>query len=88
MKLNVVGSLFGKRSLLAALAMVGVGALQSENRRWEFTLFGDNLTDEKYIRSGTAAKPTFGLVFANFARSRTWGLRVQYRFGDRNGYVQ
>jgi len=62
--------------------------LVSENRRWEFTLFGDNLTDEIYIRSGTAAKPNFGLVFANFARPRTWGLRVQYRFGDRNGYVQ
>jgi iron complex outermembrane receptor protein len=62
--------------------------LVSENRRWEFSLFGDNLTDETYIRSGTAAKPTFGLVFANFARPRTWGLRVQYRFGDRDGRVQ
>jgi iron complex outermembrane receptor protein len=62
--------------------------LVSENRRWEFSLFGDNLTDESYIRSGGAAKPTFGLVFANFARPRTWGLRVQYRFGDRDGHVQ
>jgi iron complex outermembrane receptor protein len=62
--------------------------LVSENRRWEFSLFGDNLTDESYIRSGGAAKPTFGLVFANFSRPRTWGLRVQYRFGDRDGPVQ
>ncbi len=62
--------------------------LVSENRRWEFSLFGDNLTDETYMRSGTAAKPTFGLVFANFARSRTWGFRVQYRFGDGDGHVQ
>jgi iron complex outermembrane receptor protein len=63
-------------------------SLVSENRRWEFTLFGDNLTDETYIRSGTAAKPTFGLVFANFARPRTWGFRVQYRFGDGDGRIQ
>jgi outer membrane receptor protein involved in Fe transport len=56
----------------------------SENCRWEFTLFGDNLTDETYIHSGTANKPDFGLVVANYARPRNWGLRVQYRFGDRN----
>ena len=60
-------------------------ALVSENRRWEFTLFGDNLTDETYIHAGTANKPDFGLVVANYARQRTWGLRVQYRFGDRDG---
>jgi len=72
-----------------AYGLLHAGAtLVSENRRWEFTLFGDNLTDEKYIRSGTAAKPTFGLVFANFARPRTWGLRVQYRFGDGDGRIQ
>ena len=62
--------------------------LVSENRRWEFTLFGDNLTDEKYIRSGAAAKPTFGLVIANLARPRTWGFRVQYRFGDGDGRIR
>jgi len=62
--------------------------LVSENRRWEFMLFGDNLTDETYIRSGGGNKPSFGVAFANFARPRTWGLRVQYRFGDGNGRIQ
>ncbi len=60
----------------------------SENRRWEFALFGDNLTDKTYILSGTAAKPDFGLVFANYARPRTWGLRVKYHFGDTEGRVR
>jgi len=62
--------------------------LVSENRRWEFMLFGDNLTDETYIRSGGGNKPSFGVAFANFARPRTWGLRVQYRFGDRDRRAQ
>jgi iron complex outermembrane receptor protein len=71
-----------------AFGLLHAGAtLVSENRRWEFTLFGDNLTDESYIHSGTAAKPDFGLVFANYARPRTWGLRVQHRFGDRDGHT-
>jgi iron complex outermembrane receptor protein len=61
--------------------------LVSESRRWEFTLFGDNLTDESYIQSGTANKPDFGLVLANYARPRTWGLRVKYSFGNSGGSI-
>ena len=72
-----------------AYGLLHVGAtLVSENRHWEFSLFGDNLTDEAYIRSGGGNKPSFGVVFANFARPRTWGLRVQYRFGDGDGRIQ
>lgn len=66
-----------------AYGLLHAGAtLVSDNRHWEFALFGDNLTDETYARGGTAAKPTFGLVFANFARKRTWGLSVRYQFGS------
>jgi iron complex outermembrane receptor protein len=72
-----------------AYGLLHAGAtLVSENRRWEFTLFADNLTDETYIHSGTANKPDFGLVFANYARPRTWGLRMQYRFGDRDSGIR
>ena len=54
--------------------------LVSNDGRWQFTLFGDNLTNKQYIVSGVAGKPLFGLVAATFARPRTWGLSVQYRF--------
>ena len=62
--------------------------LVSNNNRWDFSLFGNNLTDEDYIQSGGANKPEFGLAWANYARPRTWGLRVRYRFGDNSGPSQ
>ena len=66
-----------------AYGLLHVGAsVVSNNGRWEFSLFGHNLTDEKYIQSGIANKPDFGAVNANFARLRTWGLSVRYRFGS------
>ena len=49
---------------------------------WVFTLFGDNLTDERYIVSGGSNKPDFGLAYATYARPRTWGLSARYGFGD------
>ena len=54
----------------------------SNDARWAFTLFGDNLTDERYIAVGGSNKPDFGLAFATYARPRTWGLSVRYSFGD------
>ena len=54
----------------------------SNNGRWQFTLFGHNLTNEKHIQSGVANKPDFGVVVTNVAHPRQWGVRVQYRFGD------
>ena len=64
-----------------AFGLLHAGAtLVSNDGRWQFTLFGDNLTNKQYIVSGVAGKPLFGLVAATFARPRTWGLSVQYRF--------
>jgi iron complex outermembrane receptor protein len=56
--------------------------LASNDARWAFTLFGDNLTDERYIVSGGSNKPDFGLAYATYARPRTWGLSARYDFGD------
>ncbi len=56
--------------------------ITSDDARWTLTLFGDNLTDERYIASGGSNKPDFGLAFASYARPRTWGLSVRYNFGQ------
>lgn len=53
----------------------------SNDTRWMVTLFGDNLTDERYIVSGGSNKPDFGLAYATYARPRTWGLSARYSFG-------
>ena len=54
----------------------------SNDARWTFTLFGDNLTDERYIAAGGSNKPDFGLAYATYARPRTWGLSARYGFGQ------
>jgi iron complex outermembrane receptor protein len=54
----------------------------SNDARWTFSLFGDNLTDERYIVAGGSNKPDFGLAYATYARPRTWGLSARYRFGQ------
>jgi iron complex outermembrane receptor protein len=54
----------------------------SNDGHWVFALFGDNLTDERYIVAGGSNKPDFGLAFATYARPRTWGLSVRYNFGQ------
>ena len=65
--------------------LYAAATLESNDGRWLFTLFGDNLTDETYIISGASNIPQFGLVVATYARPRTWGLSVRYRFGDHSG---
>ncbi|HET6629981.1 MAG TPA: TonB-dependent receptor [Woeseiaceae bacterium] len=47
---------------------------------WELSVFGTNLTDERYITSGVADVPSFGLVEATWARPREWGATVKYNF--------
>jgi len=53
----------------------------SNDGRWVIAMFGDNLTDERYIASGGSNKPDFGLAYATYARPRTWGLSARYNFG-------
>ena len=55
--------------------------LVSNDGRWQFALFGDNLTDKEYIQSGEFGAAV-GVAIANFGRPRTWGLSVRYRFGS------
>ena len=55
---------------------------ESADARWVFALFGDNLTDERYIVAGGSNKPDFGAAFATYARPRTWGLSARYSFGQ------
>ncbi len=54
----------------------------STRNNWEVSLFGKNLTDEKYIVSGFANGLTQGRVTANLGRPREWGLSLKYRFGE------
>lgn len=63
--------------------LYAAAVLESNDGHWNFTLFGDNLTDETYLLAGGANKPGFGLAWATFARSRTWGFSVRYDFGER-----
>ncbi len=49
---------------------------------WEVSLFGKNLSDEKYIVSGFANGLTQGRATANLGRPREWGLSLMYRFGE------
>lgn len=54
----------------------------SARNNWELSLFGKNLTDERYIVSGFANGLTQGRVTANLGRPREWGLSLKYRFGE------
>jgi outer membrane receptor protein involved in Fe transport len=55
-------------------------SLGSNSGHWQFSLFGNNLTNEKYIQSGLADKTDLGGAVANYARPRQWGFSVRYRF--------
>jgi iron complex outermembrane receptor protein len=55
-------------------------SLGSNSGHWQFSLFGNNLTNEKYIQSGLADKTDMGGAVANYARPRQWGFSVRYRF--------
>ncbi len=54
----------------------------STQNDWEVSLFGKNLTDERYIVSGFANGLTQGRVTANLGRPREWGLSLKYRIGE------
>ena len=52
------------------------------NADWELSLFGTNLTNEKYITSGVADSPGFGLAEVTVARPRELGVTLTYKFGS------
>ena len=50
------------------------------DERWQATLSGTNLTDERYFTSGFADLPVSGIAEVVVARPREWEFSVQYRF--------
>ncbi len=53
---------------------------RAPSQNWELSVFGTNLTDVRYITSGVADKPSFGLAEATWARPREWGASAKFRF--------
>jgi iron complex outermembrane receptor protein len=49
---------------------------------WEVSVFGKNVTDERYVVSGHANGLTQGWATAVVGRPAEWGLSVSYNFGD------
>jgi len=43
------------------------------------TIGGTNLTDERYITSGSAI-PAFGALIGNYSRPTEWYARVNFEF--------
>jgi iron complex outermembrane receptor protein len=54
--------------------------LQSENGRWEATVFGKNLTDERYMTNGLQSYGSFGTADGTFAPPREYGVTLRARF--------
>lgn len=50
------------------------------NERWTASAFVTNVTDKRYIISGSTDKTAFGGSEVNIARPREYGLKLEYRF--------
>lgn len=54
-------------------------AYRDPEERYTVTLGGTNLTDERYVASGTAI-PAFGAIIGQFSRPTEWYLRMGFQF--------
>jgi len=54
-------------------------SFESTGSNWAVSLFGTNLTDERYLLGGVTIR-AFGFSRAQFARPREWGVELNYRF--------
>jgi iron complex outermembrane receptor protein len=63
---------------LLDLAMI----YRSADDTWEVSVFGKNITDERYIVSGYANALTYGTAFATLGRPAEWGVSFAYHFGQ------
>jgi len=54
-------------------------SITTADDKWNFALFGTNLTDERYRISGNSSVG-FGLAESTYAAPREWGATVRYRF--------
>jgi iron complex outermembrane receptor protein len=53
----------------------------SPDEKWEISVFGRNVTDERYIVSGYANALTYGTASATIGRPAEWGVSFAYHFG-------
>jgi iron complex outermembrane receptor protein len=54
----------------------------SPQENWELSAFGKNVTDERYLVSGSANGLSQGRATAQVGRPDEWGLSFTYRFGN------
>ena len=54
--------------------------LTSADEAWSLTLFGTNLTDERYMTNGVQALGSLGTADAAYGRPREWGLTLSASF--------
>ena len=55
-------------------------SLELDEGRWSLSAFGTNLTNKKYINSGTDAYAVLGIVAVQYERPREWGISVKRSF--------
>jgi iron complex outermembrane receptor protein len=55
-------------------------ALMTVDKKWEFALSGENLTNEVYITSGSVTYASTGADGAGYGLPRTWRLSASYKF--------
>lgn len=53
---------------------------ENSGGNWSLSLFGTNLTDERYIMGATDLSDALGFAEVQYARPREWGLSLQYNF--------
>ncbi|MEL7028563.1 MAG: TonB-dependent receptor [Pseudomonadota bacterium] len=51
-----------------------------EEGPWEFSVFGTNVTDERYITNGLSQFDTLGTTDVTFGRPAEWGLTAKWSF--------
>jgi iron complex outermembrane receptor protein len=54
--------------------------IRSSNERWEVTVFGENLSDERYMTNGLQSYGSFGTADGTFGPPREWGVTLRARF--------
>lgn len=81
------GAAFNDFENTAVVAQPGYGLLSGRiaivvpGGDWDFSLSGENLTDEYYYTGGVSNLDSLGVAVVGVAPPRTWTLSVRHRFG-------
>ena len=54
--------------------------LESSDGKWAASVFGTNLTDERYITAGIDRVSVLGFAQVHYGRPREWGVSFKYNF--------